>query len=371
VISPLIHCPGYITNKPTVKIEYVKYDFAIHELYGVQIVGLPSDIKLVRASLWNLETVCRVHAGLKEGSVCWVKMTKTEHKALIAKHNTLRAESASESLRQRATRSDKGTRRKKTGEKEGTGRVQPTARAAFAGTASGGGAVVPLTTDTPINPTPALVRPTAAPVDPTAPPAAPAAPVDLTSAPAAPAAPVDPTPVSADPTPASVDPTPAPVDPSLAFNMHLDPAVLEELLNMPPYKGPLLLLDIDDVNMQLFNIPQDPPAPITDYLPILPLPKLSPPASPVPRPSVSLDSVLNSLEGLGTAPSSEPSGSLRCNRDDNSGSGSGALPAKKVRKERLDKGVRQGENTPPAPAQPTKPCKTRSDKGVRRGPRAS
>ncbi|KAJ7707051.1 hypothetical protein B0H14DRAFT_3643868 [Mycena olivaceomarginata] len=326
----------YVTNKPTVKMEYVKYDFAIREMYGVQIMGLPSNIELVRASLWNLETVHRVRAGLKEGSVCWVKMTKTEHEALIVKHNALCAESASGSLRQRATRSDKGTRCKKTGEKEGTGCVQPIARAAFAGTA-GGGDAVPLTTDTPIHPTPASINPTTAPaasVDPTA------APVDPSAAPAAP-----------------VNPTPAPVNPSVAFDMQLDPAVLEELLGMPLYEGPLLPLDFDyvNMNMQLFNIPQDPPAPITDHLPILPRPKLSLPASPVPRPSVSLDSVLNSLEGLGTAPSSEPSGSLRRNRDYNNGSGSGAPPAKKVRKERSDKGVGQGENTPPAPAQPTKP----------------
>jgi hypothetical protein len=38
-------------------MEYVKYDFAIRELYGIQLVGLPSDIKLLRTSLWNLETV--------------------------------------------------------------------------------------------------------------------------------------------------------------------------------------------------------------------------------------------------------------------------------------------------------------------------
>jgi hypothetical protein len=159
----------------------------------------------------------------------------------------------------------------------------------------------------------------------------------------------------------------------LAFNMHLDPTVLEELLSMRPYKGPLLPLDFDDVNsnMYLFNIPQDLPAPISDHLPILPHPELSLPASPVPTPSVSLDSVLNSLEGLGTAPSSEPSGSLHRNQDDNSGSSSGAPPAKKVRKECSDKGVRRGENILPAPAQPTKPHKTRSDKGVRRGPRTS
>jgi hypothetical protein len=135
----LIHCSGYITNKATIKMEYIKYNLAICELHGVQVVGLPSDIELLRAGLWNLETVRRVHAGLKDGSVCWVKMTKTEHEALIVKHNTLRAESASGSLKQRATRSDKGTRCKKTGEKEGTGCVQPTARIAFAGMAGGGG----------------------------------------------------------------------------------------------------------------------------------------------------------------------------------------------------------------------------------------
>jgi hypothetical protein len=143
----------------------------------------------VRASLWNLETVHRVRAGLKEGSACWVKMMKTKHEVLIAKHNALRAESVSGSLRQHATRSDKGTRRKKTGEKEGTGRVQPTARAAFTGTTSGGDAV-PLTTDTPIHPTPAPIDPTTAPAAPVDPTAAPAAPVDPT---AAPAAPIDPT----------------------------------------------------------------------------------------------------------------------------------------------------------------------------------
>jgi hypothetical protein len=356
-------------------MEYVKYDFAICELYGVQIVGLPSDIELVRASLWNLETVLRVRAGLKEGSVCWVKM-KTEHEALIAKHNTLRAESASGSLRQRATRSDKGIKRKKMVEKEGMQRVEPTSRATFASAVYAAGSdALPLTTATPVDPTPAPINPTPAPIDPTA------APVNLTPASVNPTlAPVDPTPALIDPSPALVDlspalvdPTPAPIDPSMAFDMHLDPAVLEELLRMPPYPGPLIPLDLNDVNsdMHFFDIPQGPPAPITDHLPILPRPELSPPASPVPSPNVSLDSVLNSLEGLGTTSSSHTSSSLCHDRDDDNGSGSGAPPAKKVRKARSDKGVRRGENRPPAPAQLTKAHKTRSDKGVRRGPRAS
>jgi hypothetical protein len=72
-------------------MEYANYDSAVREIYGVQLVGLPSDIELLRASLWNLKTVHRVRMGLKEGSICWVKMTKSEHQVLIAKHNTLRA----------------------------------------------------------------------------------------------------------------------------------------------------------------------------------------------------------------------------------------------------------------------------------------
>ncbi|KAJ7809276.1 hypothetical protein B0H14DRAFT_2608171 [Mycena olivaceomarginata] len=321
----------YSTNKATIKMEYVKYDLAIRKLHGVQVVGLPSDIELLRASLWNLETVRHVRAGLKDGSVCWVKMTKTEHKALISKHNALRADSASGSLKQLATRSDKGTRRKKTVEKEGMGmgRVEPTSCATFAGTVYAAGSdTLLLTTAAPVNPTPATVNPTPAPVN---------------------------------PTPAPVDPTPV-----MAFDMHLDPAVLEELLRMPLYEGPLIPLDMNNVNsdMHLFNIPQGPPAPITDYLPILPRPELSPPASPVPSPNISLDSILNSLEGLGTTSSSHASSSLHHDRDDDNGSGSGAPPAKKACKARSDKGVRRGENRPPAPAQPRKACKTRSDKEI-------
>ncbi|KAJ7864215.1 hypothetical protein B0H14DRAFT_3604203 [Mycena olivaceomarginata] len=350
----------YITNKPAIKMEYVKYDFAIRELYGVQLVGLPSDIKLLRASLWNLETVRRVRAGLKEGSVCWVKMTKTEHEALIAKHNTLCAELASGSLKQRATRSDKGTRRKKNGGEGG----------------HGADALLLTATTTPVGPSPGPVAPTTMPVDPAAASINPApAPVDLTAAPIGPtAAPIDPTAVPIDPTAVPIDPTAALVDPSMAFDMHIDPTVLEELLRMPPYEGPFIPLDFDggSSDIHLFNIPQGLPERITDDLPILPRPELSPPASPVPTPNVSLDDVLNSLEGLSTTSSSHTGGFLHCNRDDDDdGNGSGALPAKKVRKARSDKGVRRGENRPPAPAQPPKPRKTRSDKGVRRGSRAS
>jgi hypothetical protein len=359
-------------------MEYVKYDFTIHKLYGVQLVGLPSDIELLHASLWNLETVHRVRAGLKEGSVCWVKMTKTEHEALIAKHNALRAESASGSLKQRATRSDKGTWRKKTAEKEGTGRILPTSRATFAGTvyAAGSDALLLTVTTTPVGLSPGPVAPTTMPVDPTAASIDPApAPVDLTAAPIGPtAAPIDPTAVPIDPTAAPIDPTAALVDPSMAFDMHIDPTVLEELLRMPPYEGPFIPLDFDggSSDIHLFNIPQGLPARITDDLPILPRPELSPPASPMPTPNVSLDDVLNSLEGLSMTSSSHTGGFLHRNHDnDDDGNGSGAPPAKKVRKARSDKGVRRGENRPPAPAQLPKPRKTRSDKGVRRGLRAS
>ncbi|KAJ7898172.1 hypothetical protein B0H14DRAFT_2557214 [Mycena olivaceomarginata] len=305
--APAARClTWYITNKLTVKMEYMKYDFAIREMYGVQIVGLPSDIELVRASLWNLETVRRVCAGLKEGSVCWVKMTKTEHEALIAKHNALCAESASGSLRQRATRSDKGTRRKKTAEKEGIGTVY-----------AAGSDTLLLTTAMPVNPTPAPVNPTPAPINPTT------APVNQTAVSVNPtpapvnliAAPVNPTAVSVNPTPAPVNLTPAPVNPTPAPpSTQVWPSTCNWTLPSSRSSSEC----------------PDPPAPITDHLPILPRPELSPPASPMPTPSVSLESVLNSLEGLGTAPSSEPSGSLRRNRDDNNGSGSGAPPAKKT-----------------------------------------
>ncbi|KAJ7775776.1 hypothetical protein B0H14DRAFT_2631812 [Mycena olivaceomarginata] len=257
----------YITNKATIKMEYVKYDLAIHKIYGVRVVGLPSYIELLRASFWNLETVRRVHVGLKDGSVCWVKMMKTEHEVLIAKYNTLHADSVSGSLKQCATRSDKDTRHKKTVEKEGMG---------------GRSDALPLTTATPVDLTPTPVNPMPAPVDSTP------APVDLT--------------------PVSVNPTPAPVDLSMAFNMHLDPAILKEPLRIPPYKGPLILLDLNNVNsdVHLFNIPQGLPAPITDHLPILPCPKFSLPTSPVLSPNVSLDSIRNLLEGLGTHPPATP-----------------------------------------------------------------
>jgi hypothetical protein len=304
-------------------------------------------------------------------------MTKPEHEALIAKHNALRAESASGSLKQRATRSDKGSKRKKTAEKEGTGRVPPTSRATIAGAVYAAGSEASLLTAT-ATPTPAVptatpvvaapVVPTAVPVVPTATPAVPTAtPVDPAQV-VPTTTPVDPAQVV--PTAPPVDPTATPIDP-MAFDMHMDPAVLEELLRMPPYEGPLISLDFDGVNsdMHLFSIPQCLPAPITDDLPILPRPELSPPASPVPTPNVLLDHVLNSLEGLGATFSSYTAGSLRRDRDDD-GSSSGAPPAKKVRKQRSDKGVRRGENRPPAPAPQTKPRKTRSDKGVRRGPRA-
>ncbi|KAJ7333284.1 hypothetical protein DFH08DRAFT_814396 [Mycena albidolilacea] len=94
----------YITNKPTVKTEYINYDFAVCNIYGVQLVGLPSDIEL-----------------LHEGPIFWVKMTKPEHKALIAKHNTLCVELPSGSLKQCTMCLDKGKVHKKTAEKEGMG----------------------------------------------------------------------------------------------------------------------------------------------------------------------------------------------------------------------------------------------------------
>jgi hypothetical protein len=121
----------------------------------------------------------------------------------------------------------------------------------------------------------------------------------------------------------------------------MDPTILEELLRLPLYEGPFIPLDFDNINsdMQLFNIPEGLPTPITDDLPILPRPDLSPPTSPTLTPNVSLDDVLNLLEGLGTMSSSHTGSSLHHNWDDN-GSGGGAPPAKKARKAHSDKGVR-------------------------------
>jgi hypothetical protein len=77
--------------------------------------------------------------------------------------------------------------------------------------------------------------------------------------------------VPVDPTAVPVELTAVPIDLSMAFDMHMDPTVLKELLRMPPYKGPFIPLDFEtvDCNMHLFNIPQDLPAPIIGNLPIL------------------------------------------------------------------------------------------------------
>ncbi|KAJ7722867.1 hypothetical protein B0H14DRAFT_3900372 [Mycena olivaceomarginata] len=107
-----------ITNKSTLKMNYVNYDVCIREVHGVEFVGLPADIVFSRAALWNLETARRVRAGMKDGSMGWVRMTKEQHNALIAQHNSVRAQLGSGSLKKRATRSDKGTKRTKGG-KEG------------------------------------------------------------------------------------------------------------------------------------------------------------------------------------------------------------------------------------------------------------
>ncbi|KAJ7839252.1 hypothetical protein B0H14DRAFT_2787630 [Mycena olivaceomarginata] len=97
----------YITSKSTLKMDYVNYDICIREVHGVKFVGLPANI-----------TACRVQAGMKDGSMGWVRMTKEQHNALIAQHNSVRAQLGSGSLKKRATRSDKGTKRTKGG-KEG------------------------------------------------------------------------------------------------------------------------------------------------------------------------------------------------------------------------------------------------------------
>ncbi|KAJ7867087.1 hypothetical protein B0H14DRAFT_3861818 [Mycena olivaceomarginata] len=115
----------YITNKSTLKMNYVNYDVCIREVHGVEFVGLPADIVFSRAALWNLETARRVRAGMKDGSMGWVRMTKEQHNALIAQHNSVRAQLGSGSLKKRATRSDKGTKRTK-GQKDAV--AGPTAR---------------------------------------------------------------------------------------------------------------------------------------------------------------------------------------------------------------------------------------------------
>ncbi|KAJ6557123.1 hypothetical protein B0H10DRAFT_2240920 [Mycena sp. CBHHK59/15] len=135
-----------IKNNNLLLMEYVNYDLAICR------------------TEWGVETAWHIHDMLCSGTIHWVVMTKTQHAALVAEHNTKHVELGASALRKRRPRSDKSVPRgphqgktkmaaakKKarvameeegseeesdTGEKEGEG-VQPTEHAASTALAAG------------------------------------------------------------------------------------------------------------------------------------------------------------------------------------------------------------------------------------------
>ncbi|KAJ7016147.1 hypothetical protein C8F04DRAFT_1282474 [Mycena alexandri] len=100
-----------ITGKKHNKMEYLNYDVAIREGKGVELAGWPADIKFADHANWNAETLRRVRSSLHSGAIHWVKMTKTQHDELVAKHDAQRQALGAGSLRPRKQRSDKGEAR--------------------------------------------------------------------------------------------------------------------------------------------------------------------------------------------------------------------------------------------------------------------
>ncbi|KAF8178815.1 hypothetical protein K438DRAFT_1769273 [Mycena galopus ATCC 62051] len=97
-----------ITKISTITMEWVNYEVAIHEVRGVELAGLLPDIPLSRPGTWNVETARRFRDGLRDGSIHWVTMTKTQHDELKAELNQRRAEMGAGALIKKAERSDKG-----------------------------------------------------------------------------------------------------------------------------------------------------------------------------------------------------------------------------------------------------------------------
>ncbi|KAJ7033784.1 hypothetical protein C8F04DRAFT_1260516 [Mycena alexandri] len=100
-----------IAGKKQHKMEYLNYDVAIREGKGVELAGWPADIKFADHANWNAETLRRVRSSLHSGAIHWVKMTKTQHDELVAKHDAQRQALGAGSLRPRKQRSDKGEAR--------------------------------------------------------------------------------------------------------------------------------------------------------------------------------------------------------------------------------------------------------------------
>ncbi|KAF8194876.1 hypothetical protein K438DRAFT_1968823 [Mycena galopus ATCC 62051] len=118
-----------ITKIVTITMEWVNYDVAIGEARGVELAGLLRDIPFGRPATWNVETAQGFRDGLRDGSIHWVEMTKTQHDELKAEHNARCEEMGAGSLVKKAERSDKGkSRAKKTNGGEAVD-VQATATA--------------------------------------------------------------------------------------------------------------------------------------------------------------------------------------------------------------------------------------------------
>ncbi|KAJ7788944.1 hypothetical protein B0H14DRAFT_2627720 [Mycena olivaceomarginata] len=165
---------GYITNKATIKMEYIKYDLVIHELHGGPGCGLA--LRNRAAARQPLEPRDRLKDSVQH-------------------------------IRTRATRC------KKTVEKEGMGmgRVEPTSRATFAVT------LCSSRPPQPVNPMPVPVDPTPAPIDPTP-------------------APVNPTPAPVDPAPTS-DPNPCTRRPKHGLQHASGPCHPREAPQNAPIRG--------------------------------------------------------------------------------------------------------------------------------------
>jgi hypothetical protein len=56
---------GKITNNPNASMEYVNYDVAIREAKGIELAGVPSDVKVDKHADWNVETGPRIREMLR------------------------------------------------------------------------------------------------------------------------------------------------------------------------------------------------------------------------------------------------------------------------------------------------------------------
>ncbi|KAF8137746.1 hypothetical protein K438DRAFT_1786392 [Mycena galopus ATCC 62051] len=127
-----------ITKIATITMEWVNYDVTIREARGVELAGVPHNIPLGRPATWNVETARRFRDGLRNGSIHWVEMTKTQREELKAEHNARRKEMGVGSLVKKAERSDKGKTRPKKTNGEKAVEVQTAATAAAATRTPGG-----------------------------------------------------------------------------------------------------------------------------------------------------------------------------------------------------------------------------------------